>query len=415
VLSWALVLAQRIADICLAPEAARRALMPSLFLLGGRLSIEAEVLTGLCDQVAKDWVDWGALLEVKTSAMPPFGDLSEVPVPPSMMLGNALSPGDEDYRMRVLVVDDDASIRTVIKALLINHGHEVFEAADGRQALALALEVQPQLIVIDWLMPEMDGIELTRALRQSKLGRGIYLLLVTGLDDDEHLITAFEAGVDDFMTKPLRPRVLAARLRAGQRVVKLQAEIDRDREDIRRFAAELAVTNRRLQEAALTDALTGFPNRRYAMERLEQEWAAAVRSRRPFSCMVVDLDEFKSINDSHGHDVGDVVLKQAALALKSGLRVQDVVARIGGDEFLVICPDTPLSSALACAERIRHSVETMTVTVGALHPKSTASIGVATRDEGMESVAALVKRADQGLYIAKDQGRNRVGLFTGND
>ncbi len=411
-LTWALVLARRIADVCLAPESERRAMMPPLFLLGSRLSIEADSLTALCNKVAKDWLDWGALLEVGTSVLPPFEDLCQAPPPPKMMMGDTRLPGDEGYRMRVLVVDDDAAIRAVLKALLVNHGHEVYEATNGRQGLEMALAVQPQLMVIDWVMPEMDGIALTRALRETKLGRGIYILILTGLEDDEHLVKAFESGVDDFMAKPLKPRVLAARLRGGERVVRLQDEIERDREDIRRFAAELAVTNRRLQEAALTDALTGFPNRRFAMERLDQEWAAAARSKRPLSCMVVDVDEFKPINDSHGHDVGDAVLKQAALALKSGLRVQDVVARIGGDEFLVICPDTPLSSALACAERIRHAVQAMSVDVGQLRLTTTVSIGVAVQDTNMDSVAMLVKRADQGLYIAKDQGRNRVGTFT---
>jgi GGDEF domain-containing protein len=158
------------------------------------------------------------------------------------------------------------------------------------------------------MMPQMDGIELTRALRQTKIGRSIYVLILTGLEDEEKLVEAFEAGVDDFMNKPLKARVLAARLRAGQRVVQLQQEIERDREEIRKFAAELAVTNRRLQ-VALTDALTGFPNRRYAMERISQEWSAGNRTKRPLACMVVDVDAFKIINDTYGHDVGDGVEK----------------------------------------------------------------------------------------------------------
>ncbi len=236
-------------------------------------------------------------------------------------------------------------------------------------------------------------------------------MLLTGLDDDQHLIRAFDAGVDDYLTKPLRPKVLSARLSAGFRVVRLQDEIERDREEIRRFAAELAVSNRRLQEAALTDPLTGFPNRRYVMERLEQEWAASLRSKRPLACMVVDLDAFKPINDRYGHDIGDIVLKQAAQALKRGLRTPDVVARLGGDEFLVICPDTTLTAALACAERVRHSVESMVIPTGDLRLDSTVSIGVAVRDEGMETSDALVKCADQGLYLAKEKGRNRVAAF----
>ncbi|HZV55141.1 MAG TPA: diguanylate cyclase [Rhodocyclaceae bacterium] len=410
-LTWALAVAKCIADVCLAPESQRRALMSSLRMLGSRLSIDANELTMLCNKVAQEWREWGALLDVKTATMPPFEELSEAP-PPFRALAGGTQDGDAgDDRMHVLVVDDDAAFRARLKVMLAQYGHRVYEATDGQQAFEMAVELRPQIMVVDWMMPGMNGIELTHALRQTKVGRSIYILVLTGLDDDEHLVRAFESGVDDFMTKPLKPRVLAARLRAGQRVVKLQDEVERDREEIRRFAAELAVTNRRLQEAALTDALTGFPNRRYAMERLEQEWASSSRSKRPLSCMVIDLDEFKQINDRYGHDIGDIVLKQAAQALKRGLRTQDVVARIGGDEFLVICPDTALSAAIACAERVRQSVETMPITTGQLQLRSSVSIGVAVQDDTMDSVDALVKCADQGLYVAKEQGRNRIGIF----
>jgi two-component system, cell cycle response regulator len=214
--------------------------------------------------------------------------------------------------------------------------------------------------------------------------------------------------VDDFMHKPLRPRVLTARLRAGQRIIKLQQEIERDREEIRHFAAELAVTNRRLQEVALTDVLTGVPNRRFAMERIHQEWAAANRSGRPLSCLVVDLDGFKQVNDRYGHDVGDSFLRQMAAALKKGLRVQDVICRTGGDEFLVLCPDTGLQAALVCAERARRSVEGIPVVVGQMLLKGSVSIGVACNEAAMSDADALIKRADQGLYLAKERGRNRV-------
>jgi diguanylate cyclase (GGDEF)-like protein len=405
---WSLVLADHIADVCLAPDAERRAMMSQLLRVGTRLSMEADTLNTLCDRVAKDWQEWGALLDVPTVQMPPFEDMSRPPAAPAMAGTSASTNEDSGYRMRCLVVDDDASMRAILKALLTGAGHEVFEAANGQQGFEMALDLHPQIMIVDWMMPEMDGLELTRALRQTKLGRGVYILILTGLDEDDKLVQAFEAGVDDFMSKPLKPRVLAARLRAGQRVVRLQQEIERDREEIRHFAAELAVTNRRLQEAALTDALTGFPNRRYAIERLQQEWAAATRSRRPLSCLVIDVDAFKQINDNYGHDVGDVMLKQTAVALKSGLRAQDVICRMGGDEFLVVCPDTPLDAALACAERVRKAVEGMKVQAGVTQLMGSVSVGVAVRDDAMADPDALVKRADQGLYAAKEQGRNRA-------
>ena len=133
----------------------------------------------------------------------------------------------------------------------------------------------------------------------------------------------------------------------------------------------------------MTDFLTGFPNRRYAMERIEQEWASATRSNRSLACLVIDLDEFKRINDAHGHDVGDVVLRQASIALKRGLRAHDVISRTGGDEFLVICPDTTLTAAIACAERVRKSVASTTVVAGNVEIHPSISVGVAVREEVM--------------------------------
>ncbi|MBK6678102.1 MAG: diguanylate cyclase [Rhodocyclaceae bacterium] len=409
-ITWALALAHRIAEMCLAPELERRSMMPAVLRIGSYLSIEVDALTALCNKAAQEWLEWGALLGIETEALVPFEELSVVPGIQPMFGERSDSPGTHEP-MRILIVDDDVTFRAMLKVLLTNYGHEVYEAVDGQQAFEMAVDLRPQVMVVDWMMPSMDGIELTLALRQTKVGRRIYIMLLTGLDDDQHLIRAFDAGVDDYLTKPLRPKVLSARLSAGFRVVRLQDEIERDREEIRRFAAELAVSNRRLQEAALTDPLTGFPNRRYVMERLEQEWAASLRSKRPLACMVVDLDAFKPINDRYGHDIGDIVLKQAAQALKRGLRTPDVVARLGGDEFLVICPDTTLTAALACAERVRHSVESMVIPTGDLRLDSTVSIGVAVRDEGMETSDALVKCADQGLYLAKEKGRNRVAAF----
>jgi diguanylate cyclase (GGDEF)-like protein len=403
---WSLVLAGHIADICLAPDDKRHTMMPQLLLLGSRVSIAADSLNSLCDNVAREWREWGDMLDVRTSAVPPFADMSKTS--PALQLATETpGPASESSRMRVLVVDDDGSMRALLRAMLLGAGHEVYEAADGKQAFELALDIQPQIMIVDWMMPTMDGIELTRSMRQTKTGRGIYILILTGLEEDDKLVEAFEAGVDDFMSKPLKPRLLAARLRAGQRVIMLQQEIERDREEIRHFAAELAVTNRRLQEVALTDSLTGCPNRRYAMERLEQEWATCSRNKRPLSCMVVDVDYFKRINDDHGHDIGDVALKQIAAALKSALRAQDIIARMGGDEFLVVCPDTDLAAAAICAERMRKAVEALPVAGG--HPAGrSVSIGLAVRDAAMGNPDALIKAADQGLYVAKQRGRNRV-------
>jgi diguanylate cyclase (GGDEF)-like protein len=398
-----LALSRLIADICIADEAGRTAAMPRLFVLGARLSIENGDLIQLCDGVVAEWREWAAILNVAASPLPSFDQLAsstaeeEVPA-------KASGPSC----LRVLVADADQEVRALARATLEQDGYEVVEAADGQEALRLALEVQPHALVIAGSLPQPDGLEVTRALRETRLGRGIYILMLTAHENGETLARGFEVGVDDYMAKPVEPRLLAARLRASRRIVHLHQEIEHDREELRRFAAELSISNRRLQEAALTDDLTGLPNRRHAMAHMEQEWAASVRNKRPLACMVIDLDQFKQVNDANGHDIGDAYLKQVASTIRSAVRSQDVVCRTGGDEFLVICPDTPLQAALACAERIRRAVEQAPVEVGGQRLKAGMSAGVAMREASMANVDALIKRADEGVYLAKQQGGNRI-------
>ncbi len=397
-----LALAEHIADICLAPDSERRAMLSRLFMLGSRLSLDAECLTAICDKAAVEWLEWSVLLQVDASHIPPFEDISNHVPAPSIVIGAEC----DKTRMRILVVGCEASMFASLQQLLQRAGHDVFFAATGQQGLEMAIDLCPHIMLIEWSSGEMGGLELTRSLRQTKSGSGIYILLLTSLDDEDHLVQAFESGVDDYMTKPVRPRVLEARLRAGQRLVRLQLEVERDSEDIRRFAAELALSNRRLQEMALTDPLTGFPNRRYAMDRMQQEWSGSSRNKRSFAVMVVDVDAFKRINDTYGHDIGDMVLSKVANALKAGLRSQDVVCRMGGDEFLVISPDTTLEAAIAGAERVRMAVHALAINAGGVMIQGSISIGVAVRDAEMADVDALIKRADQGVYVAKQRGRN---------
>lgn len=417
-----LVLARRVTDVCVAPADDRPALMTPLFEEGERNGLDRATLVSDCDRVARLWGEWGALLQLREQTPPCFAELSDDARPPLQAVSTRTSdfaspsslpaapdgPEAAGQIPRALIVDDEARTRSALRNVLEQARYEVHEAADGRQGMERALELQPRIMILDWNMPGMNGPELVRALRQTRIGQAIYMILLTHSDDDEHLIEAFDAGADDFIPKPLRPRVLAARLRAGQRVVRLQQEVEHEHDEIRRFASQLAVTNRRLQEVALTDALTDFPNRRYAINRIQQEWSAASRWGRPLSCMIIDLDNFKQINDTYGHDVGDDVLRAAADALRGALRGQDVICRTGGDEFLAICPETDLARALACAERLRNALDKLSLTAGGARVTVSASIGVAMRDERMADVDALMKQADLGAYLAKQKGRNCV-------
>ena len=407
-------LSRSLANLCIADESLRRALLPGLYVLGARLGINAEALMTLSDHVISEWQQWGKILDVPTQELPPFAEMA-ASLPPLAEVADSEASGNTDqaeFPLSILIVDDDKAVSNYLKKLLTSHGHTVFSAADGKEALEKALEYNPQLVISDWVMPNMDGIALCKSLRTTRDGRGLYFIILTALANEDRLVEAFEAGVDDYLVKPFSVKVLMARLRAGQRLTQLKEEISREREEVRRIASELAVTNRRLQRLALTDPLTLLPNRRYGMDTLEQEWEAAKNRGRPVTCMLIDLDRFKQINDTYGHDTGDTALKQAAKIMQDVIRTQDIVSRIGGEEFMVICPDTQLKEGVRYAELIRKTFEDCLINAGADRIKISVSIGIAEYNPDMPHFSALIKAADDALYRAKFNGRNRVVAYT---
>ena len=419
-----LQLADHIGDICVAPEANWQGMMSALFDMGEALGIDAPNLIAICDRAAHDWREWGANLELATGPMPRFEQSELVPsaesAPPSAEpvaaapaaarpAAPAPAAPPRTGALRILLVGAEALVRAPLRGQLSSAGHRLVEADNGRQGLAAAIESQPEVILVDTAAAELDGVELIRTLRQFKTGRGIYALLLGDHADEEQMVRAFEAGADGFLALPPTPRALAAHLLAAQRVAGLQEDLRRDQEELRRVSAELSASNQKLQEAGMTDMLTGCPNRRYAMERIQQEWAMAARTERPLACMVIDLDNLKQINDAHGHEAGDRTLKLVASAIKGEMRAQEVLARSGGDEFIVICPDTALEAALACAERMRAAAAAQPVVGGAQPLHSSVSIGVAVRDASTIDPEALIRLADQSAYLAK---RNRNSVAT---
>lgn len=403
-------LAERVVDVCLAPVEARAPLLGDLLQRAVALHLEPEALEALIDGVARDWLEWSAMLQLdKAPTVPSFAEMAKSAAPVAVRVDAGAVPPPLKCLRRVLVADDEVGERQTVCEMLCRLGYEVFEAVDGQQALEMALKVQPQVLIADCALSELNGVQLTQALRGTKLGRGMVILILAAMDCEDRLVEAFEAGADDYLARPVRERVLAARLQAGERVLELQQEVARDHEEMQQFAAELAVSNRRLHEAAVTDVLTGFRNRRYAMDRLEKEWSASLRSQRPLSCMMIDIDSFKQINDCYGHDIGDRVLLELSQVLKNNLRANDEICRIGGDEFLVISPDTDAVSARLVAERMRSAAEKLMVDTPRGLLRCGISIGVASRSANTLSTAMLIKAADEGMYAAKSSGRNRVG------
>lgn len=429
VLLGSLQSARRFADLCVADPAARPCLLTRLIDEAVLQGVDRDGILAECARMYKLWGEWGELLQVDMPSAEAFPELPTEPTDETDELSKALrsafgadvpgedvvpqgdwdttSVGSAPRPIRILVIEQDETVRDTILSTLSSDDVELV-VADPDSGLIRAVELHPRMVVIGCSGSGCTGLALIKSLRKLRMGQPMHLLLLTDGESEDLLVEALEAGVDDSVPRSSSSRVLAARLRAGLREVRLRQAIERDREELSRFASELAVKNRQLQEVALTDALTGFRNRRYALDRIEQEWAAATREGRALSCMVIDLDGLKDINDSFGHDAGDAALKHTAEALRKVLRGQDVICRIGGDEFLAICPGSGLAAALACAERLRHSVHEMVFEIEGRAVPVSVSIGVAERDLRVSNVEALIKLADKGAYRAKVSGRDRV-------
>ena len=298
----------------------------------------------------------------------------------------------------VMIVEDDPVSREVVAHLLRRREYQVVETADGREALEL-LSPEVKMVVAEWMMPNLDGLELCRRLKSPDLAGYRYVIMVTSKAEKEDIVEALEAGADDYIIKPVDHDELLARIRAGERIVQLERA--------------LADAWEKAQGEAERDSLTGLYNRRHFDERLAGELRRAERERSRVALLMLDLDHFKHINDTYGHAVGDEVLRHVAKIIAREVRVgTDVPARYGGEEFAVIAPGTNLLGAESLAERIRTRVAELRVPVGDQLVSVTVSVGVAVFDPRVttrdEPVRALVEAADQRLYQAKHAGRNRV-------
>lgn len=383
--------------------------------LARRVGLDSKRFHQACSEIVLCWYDWLARLSLGPSKELAGSPAEEFALEesPEEVTAPAASPavpeqGADEGRLRILAVDDDPVSLTLLERHLALAGHAVTIARSGDEALRRALHEPTQLVVADWQMPGLDGIELCKELRADPQGRKIYYLLLTGHGQVENAVRAFDAGVDDYVEKPFDPKILLARIKAGRRIIGLQEQVERDQATQRMQVAELQLLTRKLKLAAMTDVLTGLPNRRFAMKRLSHVWRESQDSRSPMSIVMIDIDEFKRVNDDHGHDAGDAVLRDTGRLLRSTLREKEDVCRLGGEEFLVICAGTEIESSLRLAERLRAAVECNVVRWGAYEGVVTLSLGVAQREEWMSASDDLLKLADEAVYLAKARGRNQV-------
>ena len=300
----------------------------------------------------------------------------------------------------ILVVDDDPATRTLVSRQLEKQDHHAIAVKSGEDALSVMHEQSVDVLLSDWMMPGMAGIELCRIVKNDPELSSIYVILLTSLNAPLDIATGLDAGADDYLAKPFRSVELAARIRSGLRIIRLQRD--------------LSQRNLELTELASTDPLTGIRNR-YA---LECALSAAIEQHRrwskPLSVILFDIDHFKRVNDQLGHPAGDDLLRALSEAVRAQVRRSDIFGRLGGDEFLLILPETRQESAVECAERIRVAALSLSTEINFLSDDSpiTLSAGVVTwipqsNSYGV-SAAELIKWTDEALYTSKNRGRNCV-------
>ena len=296
--------------------------------------------------------------------------------------------------MKILVADDDPISRRLLQVCLGEAGYDVSVAVDGADALRMIEQPDsPRLLVLDRVMPQMDGVEICRAVRKGGQEPHAYIILLTGRSEQEEIVEGFEAGADDYITKPFEIQELKARVRTGARIVERQEQLIAAREQLR--------------VEAMYDSLTGLLNRGAFFDIFKKDVARAERQKTPLALIMGDLDHFKDTNDRYGHLAGDAVLGETARRLRAGVRASDSIGRYGGEEFVIVVPDCNATDAAVLAERFRLSICETPIDAAGDTISVTMSFGVAGTSD-MTKSSHLLRAADEALYRAKNGGRNTV-------
>jgi two-component system, cell cycle response regulator len=301
--------------------------------------------------------------------------------------------------MKVLIADDSKTSRLLLRSALERWGYNVVTAEDGIQALEeLTRPDGPSLAILDWVMPGFTGPEVCKRIRAIRREPYTYILLLTSKNTKTETIEGMESGADDYIVKPFDEPELQVRLRAGKRIVELQLELLRAREELR--------------ERANKDLLTMLPNRSAIATILQHELDRCHRDHRQVGVILLDIDHFKRINDTYGHFAGDAVLRETALRLRQNMRPYDEVGRYGGEEFLVVLPNCDLQQATLQAERMRSKLQSAAMLVDGAELRISASFGVTVSDQSERNPDVFVRVADEALYQAKASGRNCTRSLT---
>lgn len=303
--------------------------------------------------------------------------------------------GSPDSTYEVLVVDDSPVYRKLVEQVLSTEPYALLFARNGEEALKLYQDHSPCIVLTDWMMPDFSGLELCQRIRADKSRPYTYLILMTSSTEKGNVVKGLEAGADDYLTKPFDPGEMLARIGVGRRITDLNRE--------------LAAKSQKLEEAARTDPLTGLPNRRAIEEWSLKQLRGAARHGFSLWVAVGDIDSFKSINDTFGHDAGDIVLKTFAEVLRKCTRASDICGRLGGDEFLMVITHVEADQVEATVNRFREQFAALSFPLQGQSVSVTASFGVAgVQGKDMKEYNTLMRKADKMLYEAKRAGRNIV-------
>jgi len=300
---------------------------------------------------------------------------------------------------KILVAEDDPITARILEKYLSDWSYLVFPATNGEDAWK-ALEAENiQIALLDWMMPKLNGLELCRRIRKEKSDPYVYLILVTARSSTQDIVEGLNAGADDYITKPVEPAELKARLQTGNRIISLENNNKK--------------LQKKLEKLAREDSLTGFLNKKNIHLRLKEELSRGNREKFPVSTLLLDIDEFKNINDSYGHHIGDQVIREISRRLRLAIRKHDHIGRYGGDEFLILLWHTDSDSLQNIARRLCSSIadDPIPTEAGPL-PVSLSVGGASSGDHFDVTPDTLLKWSDQALYSAKHLGRNRAEIFT---
>jgi diguanylate cyclase (GGDEF)-like protein len=291
--------------------------------------------------------------------------------------------------LEILIADDDKDAQNLLGLYINKLGFKVHYASNGIDALNKINELNISIALLDWMMPGMSGIEITQKIRESKIDRYVYIILVTGKSEKDDTIEALHNGVDDYIVKPFTFQELKVRLFAAERIIKLENKLKN--------------AYNKLYNESIHDVLTGVLNRKALMEKIDDY----NNKNKSLGIIMIDIDNFKVINDTYGHLVGDQILKEFTAIISNTIRKSDFVGRYGGEEFLAVIPDLDVDEVKTIAERIRKNIESEIFHIGSLSLKITASLGVYVLTEKTK-IEDAIKLADDALYEAKKSGKNRV-------